>query len=1176
MADCISSLDGLAGPRIGKRARLCLSTALVLGAWAIPVSAQAACSETAPGNGETVTCDGSTTTGVINNSAADVTVNIADGASVVPLTGQTVWLGTGAHLDVGVGSTIGNDTINFYAVQLGSGATVQVDGTITGRGGIAGATTDFPDGLTNSIVMVSATGQILAAGTAGNSAILGRGGGNTYHINGLVKATGTSGQGITPGNGDHINLGATGSIVTLSGDTSTAVNGSSATGVTVVTAAGSLIELHGIGRGIQLGANADVTVGGTIRSHGDAPIVNSAGGVGVEVRENSVVRLLDGGQIVTGNTDGLGNLGAGGNGISTFVSGAPSNSEIHVDGLIQTQRALGIFSGAGDTIVIGATGRITTYNNGTPIQGSLFTTTASSDYHLDIHGTVEALGTSRGIFLTATRGTGETQETAAHADITIHEGGMLYAANNLAYTQDDGFNTWPEVIDNFVVAGTVARGTPGTVIDLNDGADRITFMPTYSLVGNVNGGSDAGGPSNPTETDTFALDGGDGTAATFDFDANQISNFEAGEKLGLGTWTLTGTTAGLTGLFSVNAGTLIVNGTLGNAGASVASGATLGGSGVLGGTVTIADDGTLSPGASIGALSVNGNLAFSAGSNFLVEVAPDAADRVNVTGTATLAGTLTAMGLGGTFAAGTQYTLLNALGGVTGTFDQLVTQGSFGGLAPTLSYDSANVILTLESSGPTNTATTTYTDALVFNAPTIDAQQIDLFETRIIGRLGGGSPLFDQAYNAAFGSPTVDAGVAAARLAITSTGAPGLIIVSDPVLTSRTVSTATSSSSIFTLAESNDTVTTVSTFGPATVTIGNAASCGTAIAALPGGTRPACGSPDGTEFTVDPGTVNINTITHTEYFIDEARIDTVTQITRETWELTGTVAEVGTIHAEVQSGLFDLGGGFLRRLSAPRRANSGWAEGYGFRVHQGGKRDALGFAGGVTLGLAPGVTLAFGLDHANLDLDVPGTLEAGDVGLTGGGAALRIESGGFGAVLAGSYAEGDAATLRTIVGSSAARYDVRVAGAALDIGYGFEAGGWALRPVAGLDYVSVHSDGFTESDTLGLIAAGQQAHRWRGTAGLEIGRQWGGFQLAASARYLTVLCGDQRTLPVAFALAPGRVLAMNAPSEPDAALIGVQAGIDLSPRTNLSFGYDGRFGGGYTAHSGLVRLTIGW
>ncbi|WP_260583340.1 hypothetical protein [Sphingopyxis sp. PET50] len=119
----------------------------------------------------------------------------------------------------------------------------------------------------------------------------------------------------------------------------------------------------------------------------------------------------------------------------------------------------------------------------------------------------------------------------------------------------------------------------------------------------------------------------------------------------------------------------------------------------------------------------------------------------------------------------------------------------------------------------------------------------------------------------------------------------------------------------------------------------------------------------GTPNNVAVGDINFNTITNTEYTIDQTTETTNTTTISEQYTLTGQVVAVGTIHAEVQSGLFDLGGRLLGRLGRIEAGNAGWGEFYGFRVNQRGRRDAWGFAGGVGVAVAPGVTLAAGVDH---------------------------------------------------------------------------------------------------------------------------------------------------------------------------------------------------------------------
>src|SRR6202040_1756386 len=71
-----------------------------------------------------------------------------------------------------------------------------------------------------------------------------------------------------------------------------------------------------------------------------------------------------------------------------------------------------------------------------------------------------------------------------------------------------------------------------------------------------------------------------------------------------------------------------------------------------------------------GPLTVNGSLVFAAASLYMVEAQGNTADRTNVSGTATLAGTVAISYLGGNLRR--NYTILSAAAGRNGTFDSIV------------------------------------------------------------------------------------------------------------------------------------------------------------------------------------------------------------------------------------------------------------------------------------------------------------------------------------------------------------------------------------------------------------------------------------------------------------------------------------------------------------------------
>ena len=164
-------------------------------------------------------------------------------------------------------------------------------------------------------------------------------------------------------------------------------------------------------------------------------------------------------------------------------------------------------------------------------------------------------------------------------------------------------------------------------------------------------------------------------------------------KEGAGTLTLSGTST-YTGPTTVNAGALIVDGSIASSVlATVNSGGLLSGSGTVGNT-QINAGGTFAPGPqnAPGSITVAGNLAFQAGALYLVQLAATASI-ADVTGTATLAGNVLANFAPGSYIT-RQYTILHADGGLGGT--------TFGGIATnnpnfnsSLSYDANDVFLNL-------------------------------------------------------------------------------------------------------------------------------------------------------------------------------------------------------------------------------------------------------------------------------------------------------------------------------------------------------------------------------------------------------------------------------------------------------------------------------------------------
>ena len=447
---------------------------------------------------------------------------------------------------------------------------------------------------------------------------------------------------------------------------------------------------------VNLGNNASVTGTFTGISFLDATVTNNVGGsISGAQRGISVANGLNtAGSVDVTNFGSIAGTASSGTGIFAVTAATVTNYA----GASITGGAFGI---SGDVINVTNSGSIVGTST-IAIWGGTSTTVinnAGASISSNLHGIYGSAGladvTNSGSIVGGS-GNGITANT--HATVTNNAGASIaggqvgiFSSSGLVNVTNYGSisGTSAYGIDaggggsSVFNAGTISGGT--AAIRFAGSGNTLTLAPGSIITGNVLG----------TGNDTLQL-GGTG-AATFDVSqigpTAQYRGFGTFNKVGSSTWSVTGTSS-YAGPVNVDGGTLSVNGDISSASVvMVNTGGTLGGNGTVGNTTI--NGGALAPGNSIGLLTVQGSLTFTAASSYMVEVSPANADRTNVTGTATLGGAT----VNASFAVGTyvtkQYTIVNATGGVTGTFNSLVNTNLPANFTSSLSYDANNAYLNL-------------------------------------------------------------------------------------------------------------------------------------------------------------------------------------------------------------------------------------------------------------------------------------------------------------------------------------------------------------------------------------------------------------------------------------------------------------------------------------------------
>lgn len=388
-----------------------------------------------------------------------------------------------------------------------------------------------------------------------------------------------------------------------------------------------------------------------------------------------------------GVTLGSATLTTGSDGTSTTFSGTMSgtggltkigNGKLTLTGNNSYQGGTALNAG---TLAVGSNSALgtaaLTFANGTTLQAATNGLLLANAMTLNGTDTVDTQ--SNALTLTgAISGTGGLTKTGT---------GILTLAGANAYTGGTTIN-----------AGTLALSGVGTL-----GATANAVMVLGSTL-------DLGGTTQ-TQNGGVALASGlieNGTlssSGSFGLQAGTVS------AALVGTGSLTKTTSGTviltgintyTGTTAINAGTLEVDGAITNSSnVTVNAGGTLTGTGLVNppNTVTIASGATFAPGNVTpgSSMTIAGNLAFQSGAIYLVQINPATASFANVTGTASLAGTVSASFAPGRYLTNT-YTILHSAGLGGTTFSGLSTTNQPVGITTSLSYSSTDVFLKVVAS----------------------------------------------------------------------------------------------------------------------------------------------------------------------------------------------------------------------------------------------------------------------------------------------------------------------------------------------------------------------------------------------------------------------------------------------------------------------------------------------
>ncbi|WP_420104050.1 autotransporter outer membrane beta-barrel domain-containing protein [Bosea sp. (in: a-proteobacteria)] len=601
-------------------------------------------------------------------------------------------------------------------VAVAAGATLDTGGFATSLGGLSGAGNLTGTG---AVTVDAATDATFSGAISGTGLSLTKSGIGTLTLSGANSYDGTTTVtgGVLSVSASN-NLGAATNALALAGGTLAITNHLQTSRSLTVSGANSAVDVQAVGASALspsgLTLDSGVTFNSQLQKLGAGILRLNAAGSGA------------GGIAVTAGTLTLNDNQAAGTGALALAAGTTLTTEtvgtltlanaVSLTGA--GQRLVAGPTGAGSSLVLGGaisgagglklTGGTLRLNGANSFSGGVEATAGSliignslalGSGPLTLGGGAGLTAAVDGLRLANAIDVGGLHSLRVNAGLTLTLDGAITGTGMIRHdvggvlrlNAANSFSGGLTVVDGTVEAGassslgtgtlflhTTGAGTPA----LRAGASSVTLANRIEL-------NNLRAPVIDTQANTLTLTGVIANGQTVGGGAESASLVKSGS----GTLILNGVNT-YTGATSVNAGKLVVNGSIASSsGLTIAQGASLGGNGSV---PRLTVNGTIAPGNSVGVLRVNGGLTLSSTAVTAIEIEGNAADRIEVTGSAILNGTLQLIAAGTPYSFSTPYTILTTTGARGGTFATVTTTGSFGvGVTSDVIYGSNAVQVTL-------------------------------------------------------------------------------------------------------------------------------------------------------------------------------------------------------------------------------------------------------------------------------------------------------------------------------------------------------------------------------------------------------------------------------------------------------------------------------------------------